>query len=202
MEKCKRTLLVIGGSGYVGRHLCLLAKREFEIYYTYLSNPLHIEGCKGFKLDITDQERVDGLFNSISPNIIYHTAYDRTNLWTSIADGTTNLMNAFKMLQEKVKREKNSPLPKFFFLSTDAVFDGGKGNYYEQDIPLPIWDYGEAKLKAEEMVLSNSGTVVRTSLVYGFGPLDSRTRDLFLGLQEEKPLITYFDDEYGRELSP
>jgi dTDP-4-dehydrorhamnose reductase len=180
----------------VGWHLCWLAKTEFEVCYTYFKNPVQIEGSQGFALDITDRERVINLVNSVSPGIIYHTAYDRTNLWPSIVDGTTNLVNAFKMLQEKFGEEKRNPLPKFFFLSTDAVFDGGKGNYYEQDIPLPIWGYGEAKLKAEEMVLSNSGTVVRTSLVYGIDPLDSRTRDLFFGLRGEKPLISYFDDEY------
>ena len=196
MEKYKRTLFVIGGSSYVGRYLCILGKKEFEVCYTYFKNPIQIEGCRGFTLNITDRERVINLVNSVLPDVIYHTAYDSANLWASIVKGTSNLICAFKKVQERFKRENKYLLPKFFFLSTDAVFDGGKGNYYEQEIPLPIWDYSEAKLKAEEMVLSNSGTVVRTSLVYGFDPLDSRTRDLFLGLQGKKPLMVYFEDEY------
>ena len=88
----------------MGRHLCLLGKKEFEVCYTYLNNPIDIEGCKAFKLDITDRERVINLVNSVSPGIIYHTAYDRTNLWTSIVDGTTNLVDAFKRLQERFRK--------------------------------------------------------------------------------------------------
>jgi len=195
-KKGKPTLLIIGGSGYVGRHLCCLARRAFNVCYTYLTNPIHIDGCQGFRLDIADEGKVVKLVDLVSPGIIYHTAYDRTNLWNSIVDGTTNLMNGFKMLKNKFRKEKNHPLLKFFFLSTDAVFDGEKKNYTEQDAPQPIWDYGKAKRRAEEIVLSNGGTVIRTSLVYGFDPLDSRTRDLFLGLRGEKLLISYFDDEY------
>ena len=180
----------------MGWHLCWLAKTEFEVCYTYFKNPIQIEGCRGFTLDITDRERVINLVNSVLPDVIYHTAYDSANLWASIVEGTSNLICAFKTVQERFKRENKYLLPKFFFISTDSVFDGEKGNYTEQDTPQPIWDYGEAKRKAEEIVLSNGGIVVRTSLVYGFNPFDPRTRDLFLGLQGQKPLIVYFDDEY------
>lgn len=180
----------------MGWHLCWLAKTEFEVCYTYLKNPIHIEGCQGFSLDITDRERAINLVNSVLPDIIYHTAYDRANLWESIVEGTSNLIYAFKTARERFKEEKKHILSKFFFLSTDAVFDGGKRNYSEQDIPLPIWDYGKAKAEAERIVLSNGGMVIRTSLVYGFDPFDPRTRDLFLGLRGQKPVMVYFEDEY------
>ena len=65
-------------------------------------------------------------------------------------------------------------LPLLFF-STDLVFDGAKGAYRETDPANPLSLYGETKLAAERVVLSNPRhTAIRTSLNGGTSPTGDR----------------------------
>ena len=58
---------------------------------------------------------------------------------------------------------------KMVFCSTDAVFDGTKGDYTESDAPHAVNFYAETKIKAEQIVLSASdkNVVARLALVMG-----------------------------------
>ena len=177
--------LVVGASGYVGRNLCQLLSKTHEVYGTYFKNPVKITG-QGVLLDIRDEQAVQTLFEKIRPDLVYHLAYDREDLDASIVVGTQNLLEA---------RAKWSPANPFIFMSTDAVFDGETGPFKETDEPKPIWGYGKAKRRAELEVLSSGGTVIRTSLVYGFDPLDPRTEELKQGLETGYFKYKYFEDE-------
>ncbi len=177
--------LVVGASGYVGRHLCKLLLKNHEVCGTYFRNPVKITGQSIF-LDIRDKRAVDALFQEINPDLVYHLAYDREDLDVSIVVGTQNLLEA------RAKWCAESP---FIFISTDSVFDGENWPYQVDDVPRPIWEYGEIKGRAEKEVLGAGGTVVRTSLVYGFDPIDPRTESLRRGLETGNFEYTYFSDE-------
>ena len=64
------------------------------------------------------------------------------------------------------------------YLSSDAIFDGTKGNYRESDEPSPATLYGENLAVLEPLVLSSckNACIVRPSYLYGFsaGELDPR----------------------------
>jgi dTDP-4-dehydrorhamnose reductase len=62
----------------------------------------------------------------------------------------------------------------YVFFSSDAVFDGERDGYGEEDVPRPVNYYGRTKLEAEQAVLGvyPSAAVIRISLVLGF-PLAS-----------------------------
>lgn len=53
---------------------------------------------------------------------------------------------------------------KFIQLSTDCVFSGQKGNYYDMDIPDPVDLYGRTKALGE-IITSNSSLTIRTSFI-------------------------------------
>jgi len=56
----------------------------------------------------------------------------------------------------------------FCFFSTDLIFDGGKGNYDEEDRPNPLMIYGETKLEAEGIVRQHPRHIIlRISLTGG-----------------------------------
>ncbi|MBK9249199.1 MAG: SDR family oxidoreductase [Ignavibacteria bacterium] len=57
----------------------------------------------------------------------------------------------------------------FIHFSTDYVFDGAKGPYFETDIPNPISYYGKSKLASENVCLTSDviSTIIRTTVVYG-----------------------------------
>lgn len=61
-------------------------------------------------------------------------------------------------------------------ISTDAVFDGRRGNYRETDEPNPFSVYGQTKLLGEQRVLDAypSATVARTNF-FGWSPSGKRS---------------------------
>ncbi len=180
-----KKVLLVGASGYVGRNLGLFLLESCEVCGTYFRHAIdfcHQNVC----IDIRNKQDVKSLFSRVRPDVIFHLAYDREDLEDSIVIGTGNLLNERKIW---------SPSSHFIFLSTDAVFDGESGPYSEDHVPEPIFAYGRAKRKAEIKVLDAGGTVVRTSLVYGFEPPDSRTVVLFRGIDTGKFEYPYFEDE-------
>jgi dTDP-4-dehydrorhamnose reductase len=65
---------------------------------------------------------------------------------------------------------------RFILISTDAVFDGTRGHYTEQDEPRPFSTYGRTKLGGEQRVLSahHGALVVRTNF-FGWSPTGARS---------------------------
>lgn len=55
----------------------------------------------------------------------------------------------------------------FVHISTDAVFDGQRGNYSEDDVPAPVNVYAETKLEGEGAVLDAfpEALVIRTNFI-------------------------------------
>lgn len=178
-------VLIVGASGYVGRCLCKTLSKSYRVFGTFYRKPVSFEGER-ICLDIRDEVAVQNLVGQIRPDIIFHLAWDLNDLEGCIVEGTRNLLRA---------GSERCSTSRFIFISTDAVFDGENGPYKESDIPRPVWPYGVAKRSAEIAVLDAGGVVVRTSLVYGFDPMDPRTKILLEGLKTGIWKYPYFADE-------
>lgn len=178
-------VLIVGASGYVGRCLCKMLSKSHRVFGTFYRNTVSFEGER-ICLDIRDEDAVQNLVEQIRPDIIFHLAWDLNDLEGCIVKGTKNLLRA---------RREHCSTSRFIFISTDAVFDGENGPYKESDIPRPVWPYGVTKRRAEIAVLDVGGAVARTSLVYGFDPLDTRTDILLEGLRTGTWRYPYFADE-------
>lgn len=64
---------------------------------------------------------------------------------------------------------------RFVMISTDAVFDGSRGHYAEDDEPSPFSVYGRTKRAGEVLVLENpTALVVRTNF-FGWSPTGRRS---------------------------
>jgi dTDP-4-dehydrorhamnose reductase len=137
------TLLVIGGSGYLGSELLRRAPGAVA--------------PSSSELDVRDP----GEFVArLRPGAIINTAYRRDERDVT-CDGAIALARA--------AAESGARL---VHVSTDLVFDGEKGSaYVEEDEPAPLSGYGRDKADAERGVLEQcpGAAVVRTSLIYG-GP--------------------------------
>jgi dTDP-4-dehydrorhamnose reductase len=87
-------------------------------------------------------------------------------------------------------------------VSTDYVFDGGKGSpYEEEDAPQPLNVYGNSKLAGEYFVrsLTEKHFVLRTSAIYGKSPCRAKGGrnfiQLMLKLARERDEIRVVDNE-------
>ena len=88
-------------------------------------------------------------------------------------------------------------------VSTDYVFDGAKGNPYEEtDAPNPLNVYGNTKLCGEYFVRStvNKHFVLRTSAIYGRSPCRAKGGlnfvELMLKLAKERGNVRVVDSEF------
>jgi len=84
------------------------------------------------------------------------------------------------------------------FFSSDLVFDGRDGNYCEDSTVNPVNVYGETKVAAERIVLTNPRhLVVRTSLNAGASPAGDRTFNELMRLAWRRgDKVRLFNDEF------
>lgn len=144
-----------------------LLKTEFELYGTHCANRPPTGRYRLIKLDVTSQESVREVLETVHPEIIIHAAakadvdFCESNHDVSFGvnvRGSENLVKQAELIGAR-----------FIYLSTDLVFDGEEGDYSEDDNPNPTSFYGATKLEAEERVLnlSHKALVLRLSLLYG-----------------------------------
>jgi len=161
-------LLVTGASGLLGHKIVQLAiERGHEVHSTYREHPIKLGNP--VKLDLTDQNQVSEAIVALQPQAIIHTA-----AYTDVDGCETNQDIAWKVNAEATKYlaiASSNADSHLTYVSTDYVFDGGKGLYSEEDQPNPLSYYGYTKLKGEEFAKkhANSLCIARTSVIYGWG---------------------------------
>jgi len=161
-------LLITGINGFVSGSVMAHAKGKWEIHGIGRSENLANEpGLIYHKLDLQDGEKLTELFNEIQPDAVIHTA--------AMANIDTCQKNQEMAEQANVDITQTiaklclDHKAKMIFCSTDAVFDGTKGDYKESDVPHAVNFYAETKIKAEKIVLvaSEQNVVARLALVMG-----------------------------------
>jgi dTDP-4-dehydrorhamnose reductase len=184
-------LLITGGTSYLGRELLCQARTQgWQISAThYRQSPPDDDGVVWLPLDIRDAGAVDRVIESARPDVVIHTAFQQSGpeLWDTTALGTHNVATAARRAQARL-----------IHMSSDVIFDGDReGSYTEDDPPDPIIPYGTAKADAEHFVATAhpDAAVVRTSLIYGFEPIDRHTQ-FILDIVEGRNAAQLFRDEY------
>ena len=145
------TILLTGGSGRLGGELR-------ELIPEIIAPPRS-------ELDLTDASSVRHALNQHQPDVVVHAAAytdvkgaetSRAACWQVNVEGTRNLVRALEEV------EKDTAL---VHISTDYVFYGDVGNYFEDDPVGPVRNYYSlSKLVAEEVArLAERHLIIRTS---------------------------------------
>ena len=74
-----KTVLITGGTGFLGRHLALALKSEYEVTLAGRNNMQNIyaeqmTGCRAVPMDVANIEAVRDAFAEIRPNVVIHAA--------------------------------------------------------------------------------------------------------------------------------
>ncbi|MBC1237691.1 NAD(P)-dependent oxidoreductase [Nostoc sp. 2RC] len=162
-----KRLLITGASGFLGWHLCQLAKQEWEIYGTCLSHSIEIPGVKIFKVNLTDFPELQQIFKTIKPAAVIHTAAHSQPNFCQIHPEESHTINVTASCNIAGLCADNS-IP-CAFTSTDLVFDGLNPPYHETDSVCPVNIYGEQKAIAEAGMLERypMTAVCRMPLMFG-----------------------------------
>ncbi|MEE8390874.1 MAG: SDR family oxidoreductase [Anaerolineae bacterium] len=186
----KPQMLITGGSGYLGGWVVRLARTDWDVTATYLTHPMGEPGATWRRLDLRDEAAVAALVDEVRPTAIIHTAACNPGYGTDFeavnATGTRHVARAAAACSARL-----------IHLSSDVLFDGEKGNYIEQDPPMPITLYGRSKALAEEEVHASGAeaVIVRTSLIYSWRPRMGRhTRWIVDDLKAGKPVRLFTDE--------
>jgi dTDP-4-dehydrorhamnose reductase len=180
-------VLVTGANGQLGQALQFIAGNYPEILFVF---------CDSKKLDITNPDCIDAIFQEVKPDFCINTA-----AYTAVDKAESEPEKAYLI---NVTGAKNVAIAckahttTLLHVSTDFVFDGTKKiPYNEEDVPNPTGVYGQTKLEGEKaiQVILEHYYIIRTSWVYSqFGANFMKTM-LRLGL--ERDTLSVVNDQIG-----
>jgi dTDP-4-dehydrorhamnose reductase len=191
-----KKLLITGASGFLGWHLCQLAKQEWEIYGTYLSHPLEISGIKMLKLNLTNFQELQHIFNDIKPTAVIHTAaHSQPNFCQTHPEESHTINVTTSCNIADLCADNSIPCA---FTSSDLVFDGLNAPYRETDAVCPVNLYGEQKAIAEAGMLERypMTAVCRMPLMFGAPTPTAKSfiQPIIETLKSEKELSLFIDE--------
>ncbi len=146
-------------------------------------------------IDITSPESVMKVIGDLKPEVVINCA-----AYTDVDGCESNIETAMAVNGEGVGylamacRDCGALLVQ---VSTDYVFDGGKGTpYVEDDAPCPLSVYGESKLVGEmNAAFCPDYLIVRTQWLYGLH--GKNFVETMLRLGSEKDELSVVDDQIG-----
>ena len=193
MKKNDRRLLVVGGSGELGRQI-VAAAGAWEVHATFLTHPPSAPGAIWHQLDIADRQAVRALVAQVGPAAVIHAAVSGHTQAraASDADFRTAIVDGGRYVAEAAAEAG----ARCIVISTDLVFDGVRGNYAEEDPPNPIMLYGQAKADMERalLALETDLAIVRTSLILTLEPAGKQVDWIVAALRRGERRILFTDE--------
>jgi dTDP-4-dehydrorhamnose reductase len=163
-----RSVLIVGGSGFIGSHLALRLREGYKVFATYLTKPLTIPGVTFIPFNVEDRNWVKRAVYMVRPDFVVFAAGSN-----SVTKGEEDPKATEKVHTSGAAMVANTAdifQPKFIYLSNPYVFDGAKGNYRETESLFPNSALGKAKAAGENFARSKLNyVVVRSSPVFGRG---------------------------------
>jgi len=158
-------VLITGASGLLGANLTLEAlDAGHDVVAVCNHHPLTLEGVDVCCLDLAEKGAAEDLIVQKKPDVVIHCAAATNVDECEREPEMAQRLNAG--MTRDVARASRSAGAYMIHISTDAVFDGVRGNYSEDDAPNPINVYAASKLAAEVAVAAENpgAAIVRTNL--------------------------------------
>ncbi|MEU2674086.1 sugar nucleotide-binding protein [Streptomyces sp. NPDC007164] len=165
------TLLVVGGSGFLGSELVGRAVAAgHTTAATYATRPGSTGDLARYALDLRAPDRVEAVVAEVEPRVIVNATSGGSD-WAVTAEGPVHLAMAAAKHGSRL-----------IHVSSDAVFSGADVHYDESRRPDPLTPYGAAKAAAETGVrlVHPDAVIARTSLIIG----DDRRSEHVRGVHE------------------
>jgi dTDP-4-dehydrorhamnose reductase len=190
-------ILVTGASGLLGLNFALQTAGQHEITAVVHSHPLSGVPFQVYQADLSQPGAAARLLEQTQPEVIINAAaiaiLDTCEAYPALA----HQMNA--VLPGELAEEAARRSFRMVHFSTDAVFDGIKGDYTESDQPNPINHYARTKLAGEQAVLSaNPDALIARVNFYGWSLNGQRSlaEHFFYALSKGQPVKGFTDIQF------
>jgi dTDP-4-dehydrorhamnose reductase len=166
--------LITGASGLLGLNLALKLAETHQI--TGVIHQPELEGTP-FEVLVTDLSlpgEAEWVLEHSLPEVIIHCA--AMAIVDDCQKDPTRAMSVNADLPGRLARLAAEMGAKFVHISTDAVFDGVRGDYKEEDLPNPLSTYARTKLAGEIAVMAeNPDALVARVNFYGWSLRGNRS---------------------------
>lgn len=167
--------LVTGVSGLLGLNFALAVDgKKHKVTGIANTVPMHWVNFQNLQVELTESGAIKKLLAEVRPDVVLHCAA-MANLEACEADpDLAKRVNTF--LPGEIANVCNKHGIRMIHISTDAIFDGSRGNYTESDIPNPINTYARTKLEGEiEVLKANPDALVTRVNFYGWSAAGNRS---------------------------
>lgn len=169
----RRKMLITGVSGLLGNNLAYYFRNKVDVLGLYNAHPVIIKGVFTEKYDLLDVGIIAKHILEYDSLIIIHCAS-----LTSIdqCEGDNDLTKTINVLcTRSLVNHIAGKNVKLIYISTDAVYDGVKGNFSENDNVNPKNYYGTSKYEGEMEALKNKDTLVLRTNIFGWNIQDKKS---------------------------
>lgn len=154
-------VLVLGASGFLGGVLYKKLKENTDSWV--LGTYCNMKKDDDFiKLDVTNGIEVKTFLEHLNPDVVVWCLMGKKNEKQLIDEGMPNILNNIRKCC------------KIIFMSTNAVFSEGNGDFSEENIPAykdsksAIALYSNAKIDGEKLVMTHENhIIIRPGAIYG-----------------------------------
>lgn len=167
--------LVTGVSGLLGLNFALAVDgKKHQVTGVANTTPMQWATFKNFQLELTQSGVVEEMLATHKPDVLIHCAA-MANVDACEADpAQAYQVNA--VLPGNIAAACRRNAVRMIHISTDAVFDGQKGDYHEEDEPNPLSVYARTKLEGERAVLAaNPDALIARVNFYGWSATGNRS---------------------------
>ena len=167
-------ILVTGASGLLGANLALEAAKDHTVYGLVNSLNLHTSAFQVLQGDLAEADVIEAVLDRTQPDWVIHCA-----ALANVDVCETDPARAVQLNTEvprKLAQHVAMGGARLLHVSTDAVFDGVKGNYIENDPPNPLSVYARTKLEGERAVAeANPDAIIARVNLFGWSPSGKRS---------------------------
>ena len=150
-----RRILMTGGTGFVGGHLCPRIVEAFpqaqRLMLTRSGDCVARSGFVNHPIDLTDHASVDAIFAQFRPDLVLHLAAQAAITAASAAKQDTWRLNVEGTLHLAGAIARHAPATTFLFVSSAEVYGLAfkDGPATEETVPRPMNAYARSKFAAE-----------------------------------------------------
>ena len=165
---------VTGAGGFLGANAGIFLTGRAEAVGAFGNPSSNSPFRTSVSIDLLSGTSIHKAVVAARPDVVLHTAAMASHEACEVDPTMAHLVNA--NATARLARACADVGAKLVYLSTDAVFDGTRGNYSELDRVNPFSVYGETKLLGEEAALAahDDVLVIRTNF-FGWSPSGGRS---------------------------